>query len=145
MKRSTFPPHWLIIQSSLSDAIGSSCRSCLINSSSGECDHTKDEERTLTRPWVLDEVVLAVEKCYKISEIYEVYEYQPCHGRVGTLRGIYKHITETERGSWVQSPEDEEWYVETFRQTEGISLDRESTSVTRRNGVRPTCVWNPCE
>jgi len=45
--------------------------------------NTADEERALTGTWVLDEVRLAVEKCYKVLEIYEVYEYQVKLARVG--------------------------------------------------------------
>jgi hypothetical protein len=42
----------------------------------GECEHTEEEERALTGTWVMDEVRLAVEKVYRILEIYEVYEYR---------------------------------------------------------------------
>jgi len=44
--------------------------------STGECTHTEDVERALTGTWVIDEVRLAVEKGYRILEIYKVYEYQ---------------------------------------------------------------------
>ena len=37
---------------------------------------TEDEDRALTGTWVIDEVRLAVQKGYKILEIYEFYEYQ---------------------------------------------------------------------
>ena len=43
---------------------------------SGECRHLRDEERALTVTCVLDEVRIAVEKLYKILDIYEMYEYQ---------------------------------------------------------------------
>jgi len=36
--------------------------------------HTEDEHRALNGTWVIDEVRLAVEKGYRILEIYEVYE-----------------------------------------------------------------------
>ena len=41
-----------------------------------ECKCLRDYERALTGTWVLDEVRLAVEKDYKILDIYEVYETQ---------------------------------------------------------------------
>jgi len=41
-----------------------------------ECVYTKDEERALTVTWEMDEVRLAVEKDYRLVEIYEVHEYQ---------------------------------------------------------------------
>jgi len=52
------------------------CRTCVQTSSTGECTHTEDEDRALTGTWVMDEVRLALEKGYRILEIYEVYEYQ---------------------------------------------------------------------
>jgi len=38
------------------------------------CSHETDAERALTGTWVMDEVRLAVEKRYKVLEIFEVYE-----------------------------------------------------------------------
>jgi len=38
--------------------------------------HTEYAERAFSGTWVMDEVRLAVEKGYRILEIYEVYEYQ---------------------------------------------------------------------
>jgi len=59
----------------------------VLTSASGECEHTKDEERALTGTWVLDEVELAVEKGYKILEIYDVYEYQVTQYNPETCEG----------------------------------------------------------
>ena len=66
------------------------CRTCVLTASSEVCVHTRDEERALSGTWVMDEVRLAVEKGYRILEIYEVYEYQvteynPKTGEVGLL------------------------------------------------------------
>jgi len=49
----------------------------------------------------MDEVRLAVEKGYRLLEIYEVYEYQvtqysPDTGEGGAFRSILKRIIETE-------------------------------------------------
>ena len=53
------------------------CRTCVRTSPSvEECVHTRNEDRALTGTWVMVEVRLAVEKGYRILEIYEVYEYQ---------------------------------------------------------------------
>ena len=49
-------------------------RTCVQTCSTGECTYTEDAERDLTGTWVMDEVRLAVEKGYRILEIYEVYE-----------------------------------------------------------------------
>jgi len=108
------------------------CSSCVFERNiSGECKHLGDDERALTGTWVLDEVRLAVENSYRILEIFEVYDYQ-----------ITQYIRETGQGglfvdyintflkrkaeasgypSWVQSPEDEERYIHTIRESEGIN------------------------
>jgi len=52
-----------------------SFKSCALTSSTGEGVHTVDEERALTFTWVLDEGRLAVNKGYKLFEIYGVYDY----------------------------------------------------------------------
>jgi len=64
------------------------CRSCVYERNiSGECKHLRDDERALTGTWVLDEVRLAVEKGYRVLDIYDVYEYQ-----------ITQYIRETDEG-----------------------------------------------
>jgi len=53
------------------------CRSCVYERNNfGECKHLRDDESALTGTWVLDEIRLAVEKGYRVLDIYEVYEYQ---------------------------------------------------------------------
>ena len=52
------------------------CWSCVFKQNiAGKCKHLRDDERALTGTWVLEEVRLAVEKGYKILDIYEVDEY----------------------------------------------------------------------
>ena len=52
------------------------CRSCATQQNfEGECPHSTAAERALTGTWVMDEVRLAVQKGYKVLEIFEVYEY----------------------------------------------------------------------
>ena len=50
------------------------CRTCVITSNNRECRH-KTDERSLAGTWVIDELRLAVQKGYRILEIYELYEY----------------------------------------------------------------------
>ena len=53
------------------------CRSCVFERNiSGECKHLRYDQRALTGTRVLDELRLAVEKVYRILDIYVVYEYQ---------------------------------------------------------------------
>ena len=52
------------------------CRSCAVEQNfEDECAHETAAERALTGTWVMDEVRTAVEKGYKVLEIFEVYEY----------------------------------------------------------------------
>jgi hypothetical protein len=109
------------------------CTSCVYERNiSGECKHLRNEERALTRTWVLDEVRLAVEKI-RVLDIYEVYEYQinqySCETDEGGLFVDYinkflKLKSDTcGYPSWIRSPEDEERYIHSFRESEGIELD----------------------
>jgi hypothetical protein len=53
------------------------CRTCAEKfNMATECTHTEVKERALTGTWVMDEVRLAVQKGYKVTEVYEVYEYE---------------------------------------------------------------------
>jgi len=54
----------------------------------GECCHETVSQRVLTGTWVADEVTLAVQKCYEVIEVFEVYEhdvtqYDPQTGQGG--------------------------------------------------------------
>ena len=112
------------------------CRTCVLTSSSAECVHTRDEDRALTDTRVMDEVSLAVEKGYRILEIYEVYEYQviqykPEIGEGGLFIDYINKILKLKAEAsvypgWVHSPEDEDRYVESFWQSEGIRLEKEA-------------------
>ena len=102
---------------------------------SAECTHTEDENRALTGTWVIDEVRLAVQKVHRIIEIHDVYEYQvtqynPETGEGGLFENyIYTLLKLKAEASgypgWVRSPADEDRYVESFWQREGIRLDRD--------------------
>ena len=45
------------------------------HSADGECAHETVTERALIGTWVIDEVRLAVQISYEVTEIFEVYEY----------------------------------------------------------------------
>jgi G:T-mismatch repair DNA endonuclease (very short patch repair protein) len=52
------------------------CRSCVLQQNTSDVyGHISVAETALTCTWVIDEVRLAVQKEYKILQIYEVYEY----------------------------------------------------------------------
>jgi len=99
----------------------------------------------------MEEVRLAVEKGYRILEIYEVYEYQstqynPETGEDGLFVDYINTILKLNSEAsgypgWVRSPEDEELYVETFWKNEGIRLDRESIkSNAAKIGLAKLCL-----
>jgi hypothetical protein len=85
---------------------------------------------------VKNEMRLAVEKGYRILDIYEVYEYRvtrydPNTGESGLFGDYINTFLKLKAEasvypSWVRGPEDEERYVKSFWQSEGIRLDRGS-------------------
>jgi len=48
------------------------CRTCVLTSRIEEYVHTRDEDPALTGTWVFDEMMVAVEKGYRILMMYEV-------------------------------------------------------------------------
>jgi len=103
----------------------------------------------------MDEVKLAVQKGYRILEIHEVYEYQltqynPKTGEgrlfVNYINTFLKLKSETSGyPGWVQSPEEEDRYVESFWQSEGIRLDKEYIrSNAAQRGLAKLCLNSMC-
>jgi hypothetical protein len=80
----------------------------------------------------MDEVRMAVQKGYRVLHVYEVYEYRTTQydPQLGwSLCRIYKYIFEIgSRGQWIpcmgSTPDDEDRYIETFFETEGVRPDR---------------------
>ena len=91
-------------------------------------------ERALKGTWVLDEILLAVQKGYVLVEVHEVYEYRVTQydPQTGT-GGLFVQYINTflklkaeacEYPSWVQSLGDEDRYIGAFAASEGIQLDK---------------------
>jgi hypothetical protein len=109
----------------------------------GECEHVSVEDRALVGTWVIDEVRLAVEKGYKAIEVKEVYEYEvtrynPETGEGGLFAAFIDTFLKlkTEASgypSWVKSPEDEDRYIQEFKKSEGILLDK---NLIRHNAAK---------
>jgi len=100
----------------------------------------------------MDEVRLAVEKGYRILEIYEVYEYQVTQyssdNSDGGLFVDYINTSLKTKGEtsghprWVRSPADEERYVESFWKNVGISPEKEYIkSNTAKWGLAKICLY----
>jgi hypothetical protein len=112
------------------------CRTCVLQQNTGdECRHYSDAERALTGTWVIDEVRLAVEKGYKLLDVHEVYEYQVTqYNRATDEGGLFVEYINTflklkaeasGYPSWVQTPDDEDRYIQLFWESEGIHLNKD--------------------
>jgi len=68
-----------------------SCSACVEHAftpASAECKHTEDMDCALTLTWVMDEIRFAVQKRYRLLEMYEVYEYQVTQYNPETGEGV---------------------------------------------------------
>jgi hypothetical protein len=93
-------------------------------------------ERALIGSWVMDEVRLAVQKGYQVIQVYEVYEYKftqynPQIGMGGLLVEYIDTFLKFKAQasgypSWVRTPEDEDLYIQSFEESEGIRLDKDA-------------------
>jgi hypothetical protein len=127
-------------------------RSCVTEQNlRGECRYDREEERALTGTWVLDEIRLAVEKGYRILEIYEIYEFEVTQydretGESGLFAAyieMFLKLKAEESGypSWVQTPDDEDRFIEDFRRSEGIRLNKDAIkSNPARRGLAKLCL-----
>ena len=113
------------------------CNTCVLDPNTrGECHHFADAERAISGTWVTDKIRTVVQKGYKILEIHEVYEYKVKRYNRETREGglfvdyintfLKLKAEATGYPSWVQTPTDEDRYIEEFRQSEGILLDKDS-------------------
>ena len=94
----------------------------------------KVADRALIGVWVVDEIRLAVQKIYRLIEVFEVYEYRVTQNDPTTgLGGLFVEYINTilklkpeASGcpSCFRTPEDEESYINMFKASEGILLDR---------------------
>jgi hypothetical protein len=117
----------------------------------GECRHDRDEERALTGTWVLDEIRLAVEKGYRILEIFEIYEFDVWQYNRETGEGglfaayidMFLKLKDEASGypSWVQTPDDEDRFIEDFWHSEGIRLNKDAIKRNpAKRGVAKLCL-----
>jgi hypothetical protein len=115
------------------------CRTCVSEQNAGgggggEFRHHTDAERALTGTWVIDEVLLAVKKEYRILEIHEIYQYRVTHyDRKTGEGGLFADYIDTflklkaeasGYPSWVRTPDDEDSYIRQFQESEGILLNK---------------------
>jgi hypothetical protein len=96
--------------------------------------HETTLERALTATWLVDEVRVAVQHGYNILTIHEFYEYEVTQSdpKTGEGRHFVQYIDaflklKAEASGylgWVKGPEDEDRYVQYFRECEGMDLNK---------------------
>ncbi|KAG8139436.1 hypothetical protein E2320_002201 [Naja naja] len=90
--------------------------------------HHNDEERALTGTWCTVELSVAVEKGYRIAEIYEVWHFER---KTKSLFSDYinMHLHQKQEASgypdWCKTEEDKECYVRDYKKNKGVQLCRE--------------------
>ncbi|KAG8147671.1 hypothetical protein E2320_022854 [Naja naja] len=103
------------------------CATCTEKQQVTECHHN-DEVRALTGTWCTVELSVAVEKGYRIAEIYEVWHFER---KTKSLFSDYinMHLRQKQEASgypdWCKTEEDKERYVRDYKKNEGVQLRHE--------------------
>ncbi|XP_018570577.2 uncharacterized protein LOC108910461 [Anoplophora glabripennis] len=119
------------------------CRTCGEEMNQGECTHNVDE-RSLTGAWIIDEVLKALEKGYKILDVYEIWKYSTQqYDKTTNISGLFtdmmnKFIKIKQQASgWPSkcvSQEQKNQYIGDFFNNEGIKL--EFAEIVNNPGLR---------
>lgn len=119
------------------------CRTCGQDMNYNECKHTS-EERVLEGTWVLDEVLKALEKGYKIQKIHEIWKYNVRkfnkeNGEEGLFTSMMNKFIKIkqEASGWPKDCEIEEdkvKYIDQFFEKEDVKL--EYTKIIENPGLR---------
>lgn len=111
------------------------CRTCCENMCQTVCTHENAADREFTGTWVVHEIHKAVSVGYKITNIYEIWQYEVTQYNPQTKEG--GHFTEyintflkikQEASGWPSDCVDEESkirYIDEYERAEGIKLDSE--------------------
>ena len=96
-------------------------------------------ERSITCTWTTEEIKLAVQKGYRILEIYEVLHYEENQVSDQLFAGyinMWLKIKQESSGwpAWVQTEQDRERYIKEYEEKEGIKLD--STKISKNPALR---------
>ncbi|XP_018568461.1 uncharacterized protein LOC108908806 [Anoplophora glabripennis] len=108
------------------------CRICAQQMQRNTCSHEEDE-RALSGTWVIDEVVKALEKGYRLMEIYEVWNYEmQKFDKITKAEGLFttmmnKFIKAKQQASgWPKTcdtTEKRNQYIEEFLVRENVQLE----------------------
>jgi len=97
------------------------CSPCVFERNiSGDCEHLREDERALTGTWVIDEIRLAVETFIESSISTSCTNTKLPSTVVKLKADASGYLT------WFRSPVDEERYIHSFRECEGIEVDKAS-------------------
>jgi hypothetical protein len=99
----------------------------------------------------MDEVRLAVQKGYRVLEVFEVYEYNVTqYDRQNGEGGLFVDYINTflklkaeASGfpAWVRTPDDEDRYINTFFESEGVRLDHDAIRPNAaKRGIAKLCL-----
>jgi len=118
---------------------------CAKSGSQEQCSHVIELERAVTSTWI------AVEHGYTVLNIHEFYEYEitqydPKTGERGhfvqNIDTFLKLKLEASGYPWcVQGPDDEDTYVQYFRESEDIELDKTAVQTNAaKRGLAKLCL-----
>lgn len=119
------------------------CRTCGETLNQDDCNHT-EEERALSGVYVIDEVRKALEKGYKIIDVYEIWEYNVTqYDKRTNTEGLFTAMvnkflkTKQEASGWPSSCVTEDQknaYIEEFLNREDVQL--EYSKIVKNPGLR---------
>jgi len=104
------------------------CRTCADTETPLPCQ-CSPEQRSFTGTYCTPEVMKALEKGYDIVKIYEVYHWnQTSDILFREYVNTFLRIKQEASGypSWVKTPEDQDLYIQQYRDVEGIELRKDS-------------------
>ncbi|XP_074604152.1 uncharacterized protein LOC141857561 [Brevipalpus obovatus] len=112
------------------------CYKCCKDLNKGACMHS-DCDRALHGTWTTPDLKLALEMGYSVLEIVEVHHYEVKDFNI-FKRYIAMFLKEKQQASgkpsWVETDEDMETYIKTYKEKEGIELDKDL--IKRNEGRR---------
>jgi hypothetical protein len=107
------------------------------------CTHS-DDERCIIGSWLTDEVRKAVDMGYGFVEVFEFWEYSvTCFDKDTNSGGFFAEYVNTFLkfkqessgfASRVHSEDDKDRYIEDYRRSGGIALDK--ASISKNSGQR---------
>ncbi|CAB0040036.1 unnamed protein product [Trichogramma brassicae] len=109
------------------------CRSCCAESIKTDCPHEDVEDRAFVGTWIVDELRKAIQKGYKILNLYvvwqyEIIQYDKSKNSTSLLTEyIYTFLKFKQEASgwpaWCESENDKIRYISEYKAAEDISLD----------------------